>query len=161
MTLYMDAVVTPHRSLSRRGFYWLIGVLVAFNLVIAAFLIALKAFPVPIFLGIDVIGVLLAFRTNYRGARQTERLQVSAEQVKVLYQFKGRARTVWASPTAFTQVSVESEGEHEARVSLKMSGRAVIVGAALSPGEREDLAVALRAAIRDARAERHSPLAIE
>ena len=42
-TLYMDAVITPNRSLSKKGFYWLIGVLVAFNLVIAAFFLSIEA----------------------------------------------------------------------------------------------------------------------
>jgi len=149
-TLYMDAILTPHRSLSRKGFYWLIGVVIAFNLATGTLFIAMKAFPVPIFLGIDVLAVIAAFRLNYRGAALTERVQVSTEEVRVLHQFGQRARTVWTSPTAFTRVEVDAEGEHEARVRLKMSGRSVIVAAALSPREREDLAQAMREAISKA-----------
>jgi uncharacterized membrane protein len=154
-TLYMDQLLTPHRSLSRKGFYWVIGVLIAFNLAVGTLFVALKAFPVPIFLGVDVLAVIFAFRLNYRGAALTERVQISAEEVRVLHQFGQRARTVWTSPTAFTQVVVDDEGEHEVRVRLKMSGRSVIVAAGLSPGEREDLAVALKEAIRKGRAERY------
>jgi uncharacterized membrane protein len=154
-TLYMDQLLTPHRSLSRKGFYWVIGVLIAFNLAVGTLFVALKAFPVPIFLGIDVLAVIAAFRLNYRGAALTERVQISAEEVRVLHQFGQRARTVWTSPTAFTQVVVDDEGEHQVRVRLKMSGRSVIVAAGLSPGEREDLAVALKEAIRKGRAERY------
>jgi len=153
--LYMDQVLTPHRSLSRKGFHWLIGVIIAFNIAVGALFVALKAFPVPIFLGVDVLAVILAFRANYRGAALTERVQVSAEAVTVLHQFGQRAKTVWRSPTAFTRVEVDAEGEHEARVHLTMSGRSVIVGAALSPGERGDLAQALRGAIKQARSERY------
>jgi len=154
-TLYMDEVLTPHRSLSRRGFYWLIGAVVAFNLATGTLFIALKAFPVPIFLGLDVLAVIAAFRLNYRGAALTERVQVSAEAVTVLHQFGQRARTVWTSPTAFTRVEVDAEGEPEARVCLRMSERRVVVGAALSPGQRDDLAKAVREAIAKARAERY------
>ena len=154
-TLYLDRLLTPHRSLSRTGFRWLIGVIIAFNLMTGTLFVALHAFPVPIFLGIDVLAVFLAFRLNYRGAALTERVQVSAEAVTVLHQFGQRARTVWTSPTHFTRVEVDDEGEHEARVHLKMSGRSVIVGAALSPGERGDLAEAVREAIKKARAERY------
>ena len=153
--LYMDALITPHRSLSKRGFYGVIGFLVAFNLITGSLFIALKAFPVPVFLGVDVLAVFLAFRVNYRGATMTERVQITAEEVRVLHQYGSRARTAWASPTAFTRVVLDAEGEHEARVSLKISGRAVIIGAALSPGERGDLAQAIGEAIRKARAERY------
>ena len=154
-TLYMDAEITPYRSLSKRGFYWVIGFVAAWNLIAGAvFVFALHAFPVPIFLGLDVLGVFLAFRMNYRGAGQIERVQISAREVKVLHQFGRHARTVWTSPTAFTRVALDGAGEHHSRVRLRMSDRAVIVGAALSPPERDDLAAALEAAITKARAER-------
>lgn len=153
--LYMDAVLTPNRSLPKRGFYWLIGLLIAFNLAVGALFVSMGALPVPIFLGLDVLGVIVAFRANYRGARQAERVQVSADQVRVLHQIGRHARTVWSSPTAFTRVAVEAPGEHEARVRLRLSDRSLTVGAALSPGERSDFAAALEQAISQARAERH------
>ena len=153
--LYMDAVITPNRSLSMRGFYWLIGVLIAFNLAVAGLMLALGAFPVPIFLGVDVLAVILAFRASYRSGGLAERVQVSAAEVRVLHQAGRRSRTVWSSPTAFTRVAVEQPGEHETRVRLQLSGRALTVARALSPGERADFAEALQTAIREARAERY------
>jgi uncharacterized membrane protein len=154
-TLYMDAVITPNRSLSRKGFYWLIGLLVAFNLAIAAFMLALGAFPVPVFLGVDVVGVLLAFRASYRGAGQAERVQVSAEEVRVSHEIGRHARTIWTSPTAFTRVSVEADDPQDTRVRLHLSGRALTIARALSPLERSRFGEALEDAIRQARAERH------
>ena len=153
--LYMDAVIRPNRSLSMRGFYWLIGVLVFFNLAVAGLMIALGAFPVPIFLGIDVLAVILAFRASYRSGGLFERVQVSAAEVRVLHQAGARSRTVWTSPTAFTRVAVEQPGEPEARIRLCLSGRALTVARALSPPEREDFAEALQRAIREANAERY------
>lgn len=155
--LYMDAVITPNRSLSRAGFLWLIGVLVGFNLAVGALMLALRAFPVPVFLGLDVLGVLIAFRASYRSARQAERVQVTADRVTVSHQLGARARTVWTSPTAFTRVSLEVPDPYEARVRLHLSGRALTIARALSPPERVDFAGALDTAIRRARAERHGP----
>jgi uncharacterized membrane protein len=152
--LYMDARLVPHRSLSKRGFYWVIGAVIAFNILVATLFVSMGALPVPIFLGLDVLGVFLAFRTSYRGARQAERVQVDADQVRVFYEIGRHARAVWTSPTAFTRVSVEDAGEHEARVRLRLSGRALTLAAALSPHERADFAAALEEAIRKARAER-------
>lgn len=155
-TLYMDARLAPTRSLSKRGFAWLFGLVVAANMAMGAFVIALHAFPVPFFLGIDVIGVWLAFRASYRGAKgQAERVQVSADEVRVSHEIGRYARTVWSSPTAFTRVAVDQPGEHETSVSLQLSGRSLVLARALSPAERADFAKALEAAIKKARAERY------
>jgi uncharacterized membrane protein len=153
--LYMDAVITPNRSLPLVGFYWLIGVLVAFNLIMATFFVVIGAFPVPVFLGLDVLGVLIAFRVSYARAKRAERVRVSAEEVEVAYEARGRSRTIWRSPTAFTAVALEQAGQHEARVRLRLSGRRLTVAQALSPRERGEFADALERAIQHARAERY------
>lgn len=154
--LYMDAVITPNRSLPLKGFLWLIGALVFFNLITAAFFLSIGALPVPVFLGLDVLGVLLAFRASYRSGKLAERVRVSAEEVSVAYEANGRSRTVWRSPTAFTAVAVEHPGEHETRVRLRLSSQRLTVARALSPKERGDFAAALERAITSARAERHT-----
>ena len=149
--LYMDAVITLNRSLSPRGFKVLFGAVLAVNVAFALFLVALGAWPAPIFLGLDVALVWFAFRASFKAAERAERVQVSAEEVRVLHD----ARTVWRSPTAFTRVTVEELGEHERRVRLRLSDRAFTVARALSPGERTRFATALQDAIRNARAERY------
>jgi uncharacterized membrane protein len=155
-TLYMDARLAPTRSLSKRGFAWMFGLLVMANLAMAAFVLALHAFPVPFFLGIDVLGVWIAFRVSYGGASgQAERVLVSADEVRVQHEIGRYARTVWTSPTAFTRVTVDAPGEHETCVSLQLSGRSLVLARALSPIERADFAKALEDAIRSARAERY------
>jgi uncharacterized membrane protein len=150
----MDAVITPNRSLSRRGLYVLMGILAAYNLLVGAFLLAIGAFPVPVFLGLDFAGVALAFHISNRRARNAERVRVSAERVEVLRQQGGAPCTIWSSPTAFTRVALESPGEHRARIEISLSGRAVTVGRALSPKERTAFAQALKRAIQAARGER-------
>ena len=153
--LYMDALLAPRRSLSKAGFYWLIGFLIVVNLAMAVFLLVIGALPVPAFLLIDVVGVFIAFRVSYGRAGQAERVQVSADEVRVSHEAGRRARTVWSSPTAFTRVTIDAPGEPEARVRLHMSARALTVARALSPAERTDFADALEKAIRQARAERY------
>jgi uncharacterized membrane protein len=153
--LYMDARITPHRSLSRRGLAIVLAGLAVYTLLVMAFLVAIGAFPVPIFLGLDFVAMLVAFRVSYRGAATVERVQVSADQVRVSRCNRGPERTIWSSPTAFTRVSVENPGEHESCVQLRLSGRSLSVGASLSPAERADFGSALERAILSARAERH------
>lgn len=151
----MDATITPNRALSPRGFRILIGVVVAYNLAVAAFMFAIGAFPVPIFLGLDVLALAVAFLVLFRRqAGVSERVQVSAEEVRVLWESHGGSREAWRSQTALTRVAVEQSERSGARVRLSQSGRRVFVGQALSPRERADFGRALESAIAEARRER-------
>ena len=149
--LYMDAVITPNRSLSKRGLYIVLGIMAVYNLLLAVFLLSIGAFPVPIFLGLDFAGVALAFHISNRRALRAERVRVSAETIEV-----ERSRvTVWSSPTAVTRGALEHAEDHHVRVELRLSGRAVTVGNALSPRERTAFAAALERAIAAALKERY------
>ena len=153
--LHLDAVLTPNRSLPKTGLYVLMGLLAAYNLLAAALFLMIGARPVPIFLGLDFLAVLLAFHVSYRQARRRERVQVSADEVTVLQEIGARRRTLWRSPTAFTRVQVEAPHEPEARVTLRLSGKSLVVAGQVGPKERMAFADALEAAIRSARAERY------
>ncbi|HUO23019.1 MAG TPA: DUF2244 domain-containing protein [Caulobacteraceae bacterium] len=153
--LHLDAVLRPNRSLPKAGLYVLLGGLAVVNIATAALMVlAFKAAPVPIFLGLDFLAVTLAFRASYRQARQAERVQVSADEVQVTHEIGQSRRTVWRSPTAFTRVELEGEDE-DAHVRLRLSGKSLIVARQLSPGERSAFARRLQDAIRRARAERY------
>jgi uncharacterized membrane protein len=149
--LYMDAVITPNRSLSRRGFIILISVLTAINVVTASVFVALGAGPVPIFLALDVLAVAIAFAVSRRAARRVERIQVSAREVRVLTQTPSGAHTIWSSPTAFTRVALIGEAEDETDLRLRLSGRELAVARSLSRRERLDFSAALDGAIVRAR----------
>jgi uncharacterized membrane protein len=153
--LYMDAVIQPNRSLSTRGMWIVLGVFAAFNLWMAVFLLMIGAYPVPIFLGFDLIGVIVAFRIYRRFAERVERVRVDAERIVVSREGAKGAATVWVSPTAFTRVKFETGREHARRLSLHLSGRSIAIGMALGADELERLHERLRGAMCDALAERH------
>lgn len=143
---YMDAEITPARSLSRRGLWVVMGITIALALIpVTVFTAQGSPFVLP-FVGLDVAGLWFAFYWTNRKT-DAERVRVSSDFVEVL---KGK-KTVWSSATAFTRVE---PGESELR--LAMSGRRVAVARALSPPERREFAGALDAAIRKARNERYS-----
>ncbi|PVM84966.1 hypothetical protein DDF62_20750 [Caulobacter radicis] len=154
--LYMDAVIRPNRSLSRAGMAAVLGVAVAFNLMVAAFLLVVGAPPVLPFLGLDVLALWLALRASNRALSRSERVKVTAEEIIVSREDAKGARVVWTSPTAFTRVDLDQPGEHESRVRLFMSRRRLTLARALSPDERVAFARALERAIKAARAERYA-----
>ena len=153
--LHMDVRLTPHRSLPKAGFIALLIGLGVYNVLVAGFLILIGAYPVPVFLGLDFLAVFIAFRVNYSRSRNGERVQVTSDHVRVLHGEAPAERTVWTSPTAFTRVQVDRSGQHDANVRLRLSNRAMRVGAGLGPKERHAFAEALQQAIRAARSERY------
>lgn len=151
----MDAEIRPNRSLSQRGFIVLICVVTFFNCAAAAVFLAMGAYFVPLFLGLDVLAVVLAFMASFAAAKRVERVQVTAREVRVVEETPRRTRVLWESPTAFTRVTREvDEDDTVVDLRLTMSGRHAPVARALSPGERADFALALERAIYDARAGR-------
>lgn len=156
LPIYMDRVIAPHRSLSPQGATVLLAVVMAFNVLVAIFLMVVGAPPVLPFLGLDVLALWLALRASDRAARRVERVQVTAEAVTVSREDEKGARTVWTSPTAFTRVDVDQPGEHETRVRLMIHRKRLTLARSLSPDERMYFANALRDAIRAARSERWS-----
>ncbi len=154
--IYMNRVIAPHRSLSPQGAAVLLGVMMAFNALVAIFLLVVGAPPVLPFLGLDVLALWLALRASDRAARRIERVQVTAEAVTVSREDEKGARTIWSSPTAFTRVGVDHPGEHETRVRLMIYRKRLTLARSLGPEERARFAGDLQDAIRAARNERWS-----
>jgi uncharacterized membrane protein len=151
----MDAEIRPNRSLSERGFVVLIGIVTLANCASAAVFLAMGATFVPIFLGFDLLAVVIAFLVSFSAAKRVERVQVSATQVRVTHETPKWTRLVWESPTAFTRVRIEKQEEQTVALKLALSGREAEVAAALSPRERADFAKALERAIWRAKRERN------
>lgn len=152
--VYMDAVISPNRSLSERGFIVLITVITLANCASAVVFVARGATLVPIFLAVDVIAVIVAFLVSFSAARRVERISVTAREVRVVHQAPNWSKVVWESPTAFTRVAVETDEGRTVGLRLMLSGRETPVAQALCPRERGEFAKALEQAIRDARLER-------
>ncbi len=147
----MDAVLTPHRSLSFPAFRIVITLFAGANVALAAYFIAQGAYPVVGFLGLDVLLLWLAFRANYRAAEHAERVQVGAEHIHLARESRKRSDHFVVSPL-WAQVSRDARG-----VRIASGGGAMRVGAFLSPAEQGAFARALDAALRRARRGDHRP----
>jgi uncharacterized membrane protein len=151
---YMDAVIRPHRSLSERGFIILIAVVTICNCISSAVFVYYGATLVPVFMAFDVLAVIVAFAVSFAGARQVQRVTITARDVVVTHETPNWTKVVWESPTAFTRVTIEKDEDRTAVVRLALSGKDVPVAQALSPRERGEFAQALERAIWEARRER-------
>jgi uncharacterized membrane protein len=69
---FFRALLTPHRSLGRTGFMLMMTGLMFSWAVTGVIFLSHGAWPVFGFFGLDVVGLYIAFRVNYRAARARE-----------------------------------------------------------------------------------------
>ncbi len=146
------ATLTPYRSLGATGF----AVLMAFVGVTCFFaglmFYAIGAWPVVGFLGLDVFIIWLAFRLNYRAARASEHVSVSRDALVIRkVRPSGRADEVMFNPYWVRLEVTEVEDEGIARIAVRSRDRSVAIGGFLNPDDRRSFAMALRAALLEAR----------
>ncbi len=149
--LFMDAVLTPNRSLPKAGFIALMIAIIAMAVIAGAFYVTLGAWPVIGFMGVDILLVLLAFHLSYRQGRVCEMVQVTPQEVRVARRHPNGRTQSWSVSPYWARVHVERRGEHAVRVILRSHGEGAELGSFLSPREREDFADALSRALATAR----------
>ena len=145
--IFLDVVLTPHRSLGPRGFVIVLALLATISFVAGVIFVSIGAWPVFGFFGLDVALVYLAFRVNYREARAFETLTLTEDALTLRrVSAGGKERCVRLEPY-WLRVEMDEPPEHGAPLILASRGERLSVGSFLSPEERLDLARALRAAL--------------
>jgi uncharacterized membrane protein len=145
------AVLTPHRSLGPKGFLALMIALGAVSFVTGMVFLAMGAWPVLGFFGLDVLIVYVAFRLNYRSGRLYETLDLTpASLVLTRVHPSGRQERFDCNPY-WARVSLREWPDGRTALSVVSRGTELAFGAFLTDDERRDLASALRAALLMAR----------
>lgn len=144
-----QATLTPHRSLSREGFLTLMGLVILVNLVVAGMFVALGAWPIAGFAGLDVLLVWWAFRVNFADARKLERISITDHELVLDRLSERHPPEQQRFVRRWVRVELEEDRDRELIGSLLIvSGRTrVAVGEFLAPEERKSLATALKAAL--------------
>ena len=149
-----EALLYPNRSLPNAGFAAVMTIVIVVNLTLGSIFFALGAWPVIGFCGLDVFLVWLAFKLSYRQGRLHERVRIEPEEMLVSRVLPSGHETRWRLHPYWTRVHVDNRGKHETRVRVTSKGRTLILGAFLSPPERETFGDALSEALADLRSAR-------
>jgi uncharacterized membrane protein len=149
--LIFDALLSPHRSLSPRGFVILLIAVCAVSFAAGMVFFLVGAWPVVGFLGLDVSLIYLAFRINYRRARMHETLALTRRDLTVCRVNHRGEVAGWRFQPTWLQVLIDDPPQHHSQLVLRSHGRNLVIGAFLSPAERFDLAKALRRALIQAK----------
>jgi uncharacterized membrane protein len=147
-----SAVITPHRSLTPRGFLILMLCLGGLSFVSGMVFVLMGAWPVFGFFGLDVLLVYIAFRANFRAARAYEVVTVTATELTVRkVNPRGAVREwtlnpVWVRLERIAHVEFGIE-----RLFLVARGRRLTIASALGPDEKASFAQALSNALGEAK----------
>lgn len=148
----MDATLRPNRSLSPGALAVLLALTVGGIGVSMAVFLAMGAWPVVGFLGLDAGLIWLAFHLHNRAARdEWEQVRVTPQAVHVAARSRRGGEEHWVVSPAFARVDVHEPAQHTARVELAAGRIRLLLGAFLSPPEREAFGAALQSAIAQAR----------
>jgi len=113
---------------------------------------SIGAWPIPGFLGLDVLLLYWAFRANYRAATLVEHVRLDTDRLTVSRTLPNGRKTSWQLEPNWLQVDIEKPNEFDDRLVLRSHGNQLVVGSFLTPLERSQVASALRQALNDRRA---------
>jgi len=144
---FFERVLLPHRSLPSRNFHLLMGLLGLISLAAGVGFVAVGAWPVIGFFGLDVALVYLAFRLNYRTARQSETIRLADDTFTVERVSVRGERRNWRFQPFWVRVILEERTDTSNRLLVASHGRSLAIGDFVPPATRRELAATLRDAL--------------
>jgi len=152
-TVFLDAVLAPHRSLPPTGFLIVMLGFGGISFVAGILFVLHGAWPVTGFFGLDVGLLYLAFRINYRSARREERIRLVADALTVERRGVRGERWSWRFQPFWLRVTLEETDDESNRLTISSHGRSLVLASFLGAGERRRFAATLKEAL--ARWRRH------
>ncbi|WP_078708236.1 DUF2244 domain-containing protein [Consotaella salsifontis] len=147
-----QALLTPHRSLGRRGFTVLMIAVGLVSIACGLLFVLNGAWPIVGFFGLDAFLVWLAFRANYKAAAAREEVAVTRSQLSIRkISPKGDVREAHYHPfwarfliNRHTEIGIT-------RMAVAETNRATEIGGFLNPDDRETFATAFGRALATAK----------
>lgn len=145
--VFFERVLLPYRSLTLPAFRTLMAVLGLISLGASIGFVSVGAWPVCGFFGLDVALLYIAFRHNYRSARQSETLRLYGKTFTVEKVSVRGERRLWRFQTFWLRVVLEEGKEWSNRLLLTSHGKSLVIGDFVAPPARRELAETLSAAL--------------
>lgn len=151
--LHFDAWLEPHRSLSPRGFLYVMIFIAGVSFAAGFAFLLMGAWPVFGFFGLDVALIYYAFRRNFGDARAHETVQLSDDLLKIRKVDARGGVVAWVLKPYWSRVEIEDAGtdrddEDDVTVRIRSHGRNLTVAHFLSPAEKREFGTALAAALQ-------------
>ena len=146
-----EAVIVPHRSLTRRGLRNVILLICGLSsLTILRFLLV-RAWPVIIFSVIEVTLAIVLLLVNAHRGRASEVLMLSASALCIRRTDASGRRSECSLDPAWLNVTLDDEPGRVPRLFLTARGIKEEIATSLGEAEKRDLAASLREALHGMR----------
>jgi uncharacterized membrane protein len=145
------AVLYPHRSLSPRGFLILMSVLGIVSFIAGMVFLAIGAWPVFGFFGLDVALIYIAFKLNYRSGRARELVEVTPNVLAVTRIEPSGKEQRFEFNTYWVRVLFDEEVDGRTSLRLTSHGKNFEFARFLNDEERREFAAVLSGALASAR----------
>jgi uncharacterized membrane protein len=147
-----SALLTPHRSLNRTGFLLLMAFVSVVSFAAGLAFLLMGAWPVFGFFSLDVLAIYWAFRVNFRRAKASEEISVTASELRVRrVSHRGQVVEFVLNPL-WVQLDQKIHAEFGIeKLYLLSKGRRFSIASFLGPDEKASFAKALLAALQAAK----------
>ena len=143
----------PHRSMTRGQFHVLLLAVGAGGIVATIPFVVMGAWPVAGFMGIDVLAVYLAFRSNFRAARAYEDVHLTVLELTIAKVSARGHKSEWRFNPSWVRLKREEHEEFGTlRLDLVSKGRSLEIAAFLGPDQKTAFAERLSRGLAQARA---------
>lgn len=147
-----SAVMTPNRSLGKRGFGILMLAVAGISFVVGLVFAIAGAWPITGFFGLDVLLIYWAFRINYRDGRAYEQVVVTPTELRFRKVSPRGAVVEWRCNPLWVRLDWDVHEEFGVQtLHLVSRGERRQIAGFLSPDEKESFGKALQAAIAAAK----------
>lgn len=116
----------------------------------------LGAWPVIGFMGLDVLLIYVAFKLNFRALRLYETVDLTPEALTVTRVKPSGKEQVWTFNPYWVRLKLDSRVGRSSELSLSSHGDRLVLASFLTDAEREDFALALGAALAEAKSPLHA-----
>lgn len=147
-----EDTLTPHRSLGPRGFRVLMATVVTLSAIVTVPFFLLRAWPIVGFMGLDVLAVYVAFRLNFRSAREREHFRLTYYELLFERVSVRGARRSWRLSPAFVRLErVDDEDYGPQVLTLHSRGKSWRIARGVGPERKAQFAGGLARALVEAR----------
>jgi uncharacterized membrane protein len=151
-TPLFSAVMTPNRSLGKRGFGILMLAVAGISFAAGLIFAFAGAWPITGFFGLDILLIYWAFKVNYRDGRAYEQIVVTPTELMFRKVSPRGAVTEWRCNPLWVRLDFDIHEEFGVqRLHLVSRGQRRAIASFLSPEEKQSFGKALQAGIAAAK----------
>ena len=148
---HFSAILSPHRSLSPRGFTILMSIVAFVCLSIGLWFYLIGAWPVLGFMGLDVLILYLAFKANYRDGKIYETIELTNDHLSITHHPVHGERQTWQFNPYWVKLKLRERHGKCALVEASSHGKKLIFAHFLSDDEKRDFTYSLNRALASLR----------